>query len=191
MLTKTSIARTEFTGKIAANYDRRRNKNSIWKHEELIINTILDSYDNNISILDIGIGTGRFFDIYKLKKFNVIGIDTSIDMLCLAYNKLDEDMNVCLINMNALKLDASKFKDTIDVVVCSRLISLLDTEDSKYLVSIIKEINPKEVIISNRESTEFNTHKCTLDRSVVCDCWDSYTVQRVKQSDFYVYRLYR
>lgn len=66
-------------------------------------------------IVEIGCGTGEFLYLFKNDGYDIMGIDLSEDMLCIAKEKLDKYKinDVKLIKQDMLKLDTGRENDLI------------------------------------------------------------------------------
>jgi ubiquinone/menaquinone biosynthesis C-methylase UbiE len=82
-----------YNGKKADVYDKHRVDDEYWRLENAVLKGILNDLPQNISVLDVPFGTGRFVPIYSEKNFNISGLDSSRDMLNLAKKKYSELIN--------------------------------------------------------------------------------------------------
>lgn len=98
-------------------HDEIVGKSEIFKYFESILVEISNNFKHHINVLDIGCGTGRYFSSIK-NSTNLVGIDTSKDMLKYAINKpfKFEEINVKnieLINTDILNLKTNHVFDFI------------------------------------------------------------------------------
>jgi len=118
--------------KIAAYYDKGRflsEQNTImWLGEIAVMSRAAEG----ATVLDLGCGTGRFsVPMSNLLKFNVIGIDSSVEMLGKAKQKDPEDnVNWMIADAAALSLPRSAF----DLVFLSHLLHHID-----YPLKVLQE----------------------------------------------------
>ncbi|MFM1524389.1 MULTISPECIES: class I SAM-dependent DNA methyltransferase [Helcococcus] len=119
-------------------------------YDELVFDIDYEKYANNIftilnknniktgNILEIGCGTGNLTsELSKLKDFNILAFDNSIEMLNHAFVKLLDKENVTVILQDMYKFDYNSFKNDV-------IITLLDvvnyiTDESK-LEKLFKNI---------------------------------------------------
>lgn len=109
-------------------------------------------------LLEIGVGNGTHFQLYKTHK--VIGIDTSSKMLEIA-NKYKKN-NITLERMNAESLS---FPDqTFDYIVMSHVISVIDNPE-KMLEESYRVLKPNGRIYILNHFTPENWLRC-FDNSI-------------------------
>lgn len=109
-------------------------------------------------LLEIGIGNGRHFHLYKTHK--VIGIDTSTKMLEIANKNKKE--NIELFEMNAEELE---FQDqTFDYIILSHVISVVENPE-KLLLESYRVLKPNGKIYILNHFTPMNWLR-HLDNSV-------------------------
>lgn len=65
----------------AQNYDQDRTKQKKWQIEQDAMHEFLKRVPEGSNLIDIPVGTGRFFKFYQEKNLDVLGIDVSEDML--------------------------------------------------------------------------------------------------------------
>ena len=104
--------------------------------KDLVINSIKELKNNELKILDVACGTGRFVqDLFKTKKeIEYHGIDTSKAML----KKLKDRMKGKLINLYCQDASKLPFKDkTFDISYSFHLLWHIEKSDQ---IKIIKEM---------------------------------------------------
>ena len=79
----------KYFGAVATGYDQKRQDDPKWQIEQEIIEAMLDGLPEGFVILDAPCGTGRFFKKYIEKRFVILGLDKSADMLHQAAQKVD------------------------------------------------------------------------------------------------------
>ncbi len=114
------------------NYLMRRRK-------QIILEKISNNFmDKHINILDVGCGTGVYtWDLAK-RKYNVISMDISIEMLFSAKEKVAELANK---NLHFFIADAEKIplkNQCVDLVICAGLLEYLpdDASTLRYISKI-------------------------------------------------------
>ena len=110
-----------FTGKKATNYEAKRANKPKWRKEAVAVSQLLPPGIK--TVLDVPVGTGRFFKIYKERGLIITGVDTSNDMLAEARKKR---IKALLLNCDIRHLD---LVGRFDVSVCIRLSNWLEPYD--------------------------------------------------------------
>ncbi|MGB0966705.1 MAG: class I SAM-dependent methyltransferase [Halocynthiibacter sp.] len=106
---------------VARNYEVKRQKQAWWHVEQDEMQDLLSKLPDNLSVVDIPFGTGRFVPMYKEKGFTVSGLDASGDMISTAKKILGEDFT----GVDARVGDAAAlpFKDQeFDLLVSTRFL---------------------------------------------------------------------
>lgn len=125
----------------AKNYNHDRVSQPSWWAEFEALKDIATSLGPDLRVLDLPVGTGRFFPIYGNLGWRVVGLDVSRDML----NEAEAAASLNLTNSYSLKLaDARKtdFPDgSFDVVVCFRFLqSIVSFEDARSVLAEISRV---------------------------------------------------
>lgn len=76
----------KYEGERAQTYEEKRKGNKAWQWQQEIVEDILQRYQPR-GVLDVPVGTGRFFEVYKKINAAVLGVDISKDMLKIASEK--------------------------------------------------------------------------------------------------------
>src|SRR5437773_539739 len=76
----------KYAGEVAINYDRDREVEAHWWKEDAFIEQFFAD-KSAVALLDVPVGTGRFFRHYRHVDA-VVGVDVSEAMLCQARHKL-------------------------------------------------------------------------------------------------------
>lgn len=122
---------------IAKNYDSDRENEDHWSREnEYIANYFSENVGN--TILDVPVGTGRFFKYYP-SQVNIFGVDISPHMIEQAREKIihgDEERYFFHVG-NAKNLDFAA-DNSVDAIVCCRLFHLIEAPER---VAILKEFS--------------------------------------------------
>lgn len=113
--------------------------------EEFLKNIKQDQ--ENISVLDIPVGTGRFFQYYKDLNFSAIGLDISSDMLSEAKNKSEKlNFPITLRGGDVTNID---FPDnSFDLVNSVRIFTLLDKKNFAKALKEVSRISKKYVVLN-------------------------------------------
>jgi len=95
------------------------------------------------SLLEIGVGNGAHFHLYK--KHKVIGIDTSAAMLEIARKHNPQNFEILQMDGGALLFDDNRF----DYVVLSHVIAVIDNPEQLFK-EVLRVLKPKgRVLILN------------------------------------------
>jgi len=138
----------EYFGEKAKNYDEKRIFQKKWKDEQSIVYKYLkqiSSHNKSLKVLDIPVGTGRFFDFYKEFNFSVVGMDISDDMLEEAEKKAK------IINLKAKLMkgnitNISMPDKSFDVVICIRIFNLMNFNNFLKSISEVVRTSRKYII---------------------------------------------
>lgn len=80
-----------YYGDVARDYEKRRRKQDWWHVEHEQMRQLLDKLPDNLSVVDIPFGTGRFVPLYRAKNFKIAGLDASHHMISTAKEILGPD----------------------------------------------------------------------------------------------------
>tara|TARA_Y100000588_G_scaffold390191_1_gene494930 strand:+ start:1653 stop:2324 length:672 start_codon:yes stop_codon:yes gene_type:complete len=98
------------------------------------LGTIVNKYIKGVKALDFGCGAGRSSRILKELGLNVIGVDTSIDMIDQARNT-SKDINYFLIEKNCFK----SLDDQFDLIFVSFV--LMELSSKQEIKMLIKDLS--------------------------------------------------
>lgn len=157
--TGAAAIRDRYRGRVAASYDKRRSWESKWKAEHGSLDALLGRIGPVHSVLDIPVGTDRFFGLYSKHGLSAIGMDVSEDMLAKARLK---DRTADLRIGDALDIalpDAS-----VDVAVCVRFLNWLTAEEMRRVLAELGRVARNSVIVSVRLRERAITKKTGLAR---------------------------
>ena len=151
----TNHIKEQYTGSVAQKYEDKRQSEDKWSNEQETILTILeqisDADDEHLSILDVPVGTGRFFPFYKEFGFRATGADISNDMLIEAADKAGEiGFSVELKNDSIEQLS---FDDGVfDNVLCIRILNWVDFNTLAKIFSELSRVSARNMIVGIRVS---------------------------------------
>jgi hypothetical protein len=138
----------KYYGDVAAGYDAKREDNPKWHAEQKAMADLLARFPAGSHILDIPVGTGRYFDIYRQRKFIVTGMDKSTDMLDQALTKIKPEDYIELHVGDVRRLMMQP--KSVDIAVMSRLTRWLSPEECTLAASNLMEVARKAVIFTAR-----------------------------------------
>lgn len=145
-----------YHGERAKQYDSVRTQQASWHAEQEGVAEALRGLKNIGEVLDIPVGTGRFFRFYKDMGMQVTGLDVSKEMLSEARHLATSiGLNPTLVSGDAKKtnfLDAS-----FDLVVCFRFLhSIIALGEAREVIRELARVSRKYALIELgfRESAE-------------------------------------
>lgn len=100
-------------------YSKDTWSNRVWQIEKVILSRVLN-HRKHLSTLDFACGTGRITEFLERKGFdNIVGIDSSEEMLKEAKKKLKKTKLYC-IDVTSDKKNWERFKDKFDTILVFR-----------------------------------------------------------------------
>jgi ubiquinone/menaquinone biosynthesis C-methylase UbiE len=152
-----------YNQKIASSYEKDRVVEPIWAKEQDYVGNFINNVSSGQQLLDIPVGTGRFFSFYAKAGINVTGLDISENMLEEASGKLalfenKENIRLAVDNITQLKLaDAS-----VDISICWRLFHLLPETTLVRAIGELSRVTKKQILVQTfgaKEKQYFSTVK--------------------------------
>lgn len=144
--------RSRYRGSKTTTYEKERKKSEKWfREQEAVANYIgdINSGKSDLLVLDVPVGTGRFFDIYDKHSLDVIGVDVSRDMLDEAKESIPEhNTKISLQQGDVMCL--SELEINADVVICMRFMNWLDMANFKQAFKNIAATNPGYIVVGVR-----------------------------------------
>ena len=132
----------------AKKYESTRVAQQSWHAEFGAMEKFADFLGENLAVLDVPVGTGRFFSIYESRSWRISGLDISQDMLREAQEKAS---NLQLGSPVILEGDARNlpFGDqSVDVVVCFRFLqSIVNFGDAKRIIAEFARVSRKWAVL--------------------------------------------
>lgn len=135
-----------YDSNVAITYNRDREHEEHWLAENEYISKYFTQKNTN-TILDIPIGTGRFLKYYP-NTSKIYGIDISSDMLSEAKKEAAElkKINIQFEIGDAANLSSTP-NDSIDTIVCCRLLHLVNTNERIRFLQEFSRILKGELIL--------------------------------------------
>lgn len=125
MQTNSYSGESAYTRDIASSYEEDRKVEEHWHDEQCYAERLIREIPAGSRVLDIPVGTGRFFEYYQANDIHVVGIDISESMLVEAGKKTTSS-SIELVLGDARSLDYPE--NTFDFVLCWRLLHLLPAD---------------------------------------------------------------
>lgn len=183
-----ALTRITYFGEKARVYDAKNTETDKRRREEIALREFMK--DASGTVLDIPVGTGHFFHIYRVLDLNVIGMDVSNEMMDQARMKAPE-VDIRYGDIMQIPLSDSE----VDIAVCIRLLSLIDTDEmilalkelarvaSQFIIFSLK-VGIKKVI-KNRSIT----HPTAIFTDALCDAkLQIENAAMVREPDFLIYK---
>lgn len=149
----------KYFGDIASGYDSRREQSLKWKLEQRIIEGMLDDLPAGTKVVDAPCGTGRFYGLYQQKKFNVLALDKSRDMIMQSVKKITSPELFTLAVGDVRNTGLPN--DCTDVAVNCRITRWLSPEDCQKMFAEMQRITTQRIIWTARVAN--HPHARTLE----------------------------
>lgn len=145
---------TRYAGRNAENYERQRTGKK-WVSENRAVEQLLTHVKKGSSILDVPVGTGRFFPYFNARKFKTYGADRSADMIAQARANSERiGARVHLIEGDILSLPYDD--DSFDLVTCIRFLNLIDWQGVDLVLHELTRVSRDKIMIGVRYFTPFS-----------------------------------
>ena len=144
-----SDIKKHYYGSNVSNYEEKRNKQEAWHIEnELISKLIIEVVNEGETVLDLPVGTGRWFDLYKDKKLKPICIDISQDMIDYAREKAK------VIGIDSKFIVKDVFLDSklpvADCLVAIRFFNLINLQNLTHILKACDKAGVNKYIFTIR-----------------------------------------
>ena len=132
----------------ARNYDQLRENQPSWPEEHRALREIATELGRALSVLDVPVGSGRFFPIYGDLDWSVSGVDVSDEMLEVARARSD---GVLATKPRLIKGKATVLpfpESEFDVVVCFRFLqSIVSFGDANRVIAEIARVTKRYAVL--------------------------------------------
>lgn len=147
---KINKLRKKYFGEIVVDYETKRSNESRWEKEQIVVlNFLKNIRKEEFKVLDVPVGTGRFFKFYKKFNFNVTGVDISENMLREATKKSRHNhLGASLIKGDIFNL--TKQNNKFDLVVCIRFLNWISFNQLIKVLGMISNTSKKYIILGIR-----------------------------------------
>lgn len=146
--------RSRYRGSAASEYERKRADTKKWHREQEAVSTFLETVIDRVNdpvVLDVPVGTGRFFGLYDTHSIEAVGVDVSEDMLNEARSNVPSgNEDISLRQGDIMDLEALEVEP--DVVVCIRFMNWLPLADVEQALRSISKTGPSYLIVGIRSS---------------------------------------
>ena len=79
-----------YLGKVASTYLQDRAATVLWHEEHIYMARFMKQLPDNLKVIDVPVGTGRFVPFYEMKGWQLTGVDVSPEML----EKLSDNVTI-------------------------------------------------------------------------------------------------
>ncbi len=163
MANVTGAKGDSYYGKVAANYEKRRKKQAWWDVEQEEMQSLLEDLPDDLTVVDIPFGTGRFVPYYLEKGYSVSGLDASIEMLTAASKSLGADFQKCRVTAGSA-MDLPYEDEQFDVLVSTRFLrDIIVAKDAKVALDEFARVTKTYAIIQLGENTKKTGEKVDPD----------------------------
>lgn len=138
----------KYVGATATGYDAKREQSQKWQDEDRIVRDMLSDIAPGSWVLDVPVGTGRFIPFYEEKRFQVIGVDASEDMLREAAAKvtIPKIVRLCVGDVREL----GRYDKSVDAAVMVRLTRWLTPDDRHRAMTELQRVARKRIVVTAR-----------------------------------------
>ena len=159
-----------YCGTTAENYDRKRVNTRKWQDEQRAVEYFLEELSKQIDVIDIPVGTGRFFCLFAMRKDNVVGVDISSDMLEVARQNpaaAGVKLKLTLGNIFNLNLESKSF----DCAICIRFLNLVDSVKMIRALSELGRLASSCIIVGIRFIPNQENRTSTISTLFITARW--------------------
>lgn len=128
------------------------------KQEFELVESVLGRLEN-ISILDIGCGMGRWANNLKDRNCDYMGLDYSDEFT--SYNKKNYP-NMKFLTMSAANIDLSKLYKTYDLVIINGVLMYINDEELNNVFATVSKLTPQNIYL--QESISVIGERLTLNK---------------------------
>lgn len=146
-MAKHSVKGDSYYGRVASNYEKRRQKQAWWHVEQDEMRALLEKLPKGLKVLDVPFGTGRFVTDYIARDFSISGLDASHEMIAQAMQILGADFKHCRVAVGT-SLDLPFETDEFDLLVSTRFLrDIITFSDARKSLSEFARVTKKYAII--------------------------------------------
>jgi len=138
-----------YYGATAEGYDQKRSVTEKWQLEQKAVELLLKQLPEELDLIDIPVGTGRFFDLFAVRSDKVLGVDISSDMLDLASKHAAAPaVKLDLTQGNIFNLDLEP--GSFDCAICIRFLNLVNSQNMARAIKELSRVSRLCVIVGIR-----------------------------------------
>ena len=145
----------KYHGDMAETYDDLREGTKQWLSEQQIVEGFLSTFGSEgATVLDVPVGTGRFFGAYAASEFVVTGVDISSSMLAKARVKAEEGS--LAVELHEGTIESLDYLDgSFDLVICIRLMDWVPPDVLETALGELARVARRAIIVSIPTYTPF------------------------------------
>ena len=138
-----------YQDEIAANYEAERMHKKKWHAEHQAVDSFLASLPDQLSVIDVPAGTGRFFPLYARHQHMVHARDISDDMLASARENTVEMIPEPVIKIGDI-MDLDYPENNFDIALCVRLMNLVSPDKFRTAFKELNRVSRRYIILGLR-----------------------------------------
>jgi ubiquinone/menaquinone biosynthesis C-methylase UbiE len=168
----------------AKKYEDRRttgDRNVMWTLEDKILRHVLAKFGENTTVLDAPCGTGRFFDFYREKGFQVIALDKEDAMVEQAQNAASTFFTIRKGDV----LNTGLADKSVDVAVNFRITRWLSPQDCQHMMREMQRVAKTMIVLTARIDNHPYARSIELFQSAL-DGWELTQNHVVSDMDYRV-----
>jgi len=160
LYSKLKSGQSAYFGKTARNYEQERVTEPIWQIEQNFVSTYISGIPRGSSILDVPVGTGRFFGLYHQAGLMAHCVDISLDMITEFRSKFG--LTIPGSSLSVADAMALPFPDSsVDYVICWRLFHLTPRSVMKRIINELARVTRREILLQVFSVALENTNAIT------------------------------
>lgn len=138
-----------YLGATARQYNINRDHTEKWDREQAAIGGILATLARGSTLVDIPVGTGRFFELYARHGLRATGLDISPDMLEEARgNAKSAGLAIELRKSDIRRIDAGD--GAFDTALCVRFMNWVDIAGLDVALSELARVSRRDLVCTIR-----------------------------------------
>lgn len=136
-----------YYGKTARDYETKRHKQAWWWVEQEKMQELLHMLPENLNVLDVPFGTGRFVKFYHARGHSVSGLDASDEIMKTAHSILGADYEKCRTH-RGYSTDLPFEDGEFDLVVSTRFLrDIVSFGDAKKTIEEFARVSKGYAIL--------------------------------------------
>ena len=157
----------KFHGAVAQGYDAKREQSPKWLIEQKHIEGFLSDLPDGATVLDVPCGTGRFFDYYNRRNFDVLAMDLSKDMLDIAATKIRDPKKYQFAQGTICQIPLAD--KTADASVMCRVTRWLTPDECVQALKEMQRVTKDRIILTARVRNHPHARSYELINSALDD----------------------
>jgi len=146
---KSVKLKKHYKDEIATDYDAERMHEKKWHAEHQAVDGFLASLPDQLSVIDVPAGTGRFFPLYARHRHMVHARDISDDMLASARENTVDMIPEPVIKAGDI-MDLDYPENNFDIALCVRLMNLVSPAGFRTAFKELNRVSRRYIILGLR-----------------------------------------